>query len=74
MDNKAHWEQVYGTKAPDAVSWYAPHLETSLKLIQQASANKQSAIIDIGGGESTLVDDLITEGYQKRLFIRLAFL
>jgi SAM-dependent methyltransferase len=64
MDNKAHCEEVYGTKASDAVSWYAPHLETSLKLIHQASANKSSAIIDIGGGESTLVDDLISEGYQ----------
>jgi hypothetical protein len=40
MDNKAHWEKVYATKAPDTVSWYAPHLETSLKLIHQASANK----------------------------------
>jgi 2-polyprenyl-3-methyl-5-hydroxy-6-metoxy-1,4-benzoquinol methylase len=65
MDIKAHWEQVYGTKAPDAVSWYAPHLETSLKLIHQAEVNKNAAIIDIGGGESTLVDDLITDGYQN---------
>jgi SAM-dependent methyltransferase len=65
MDSKAHWEQVYGSKAPDAVSWYAPHLETSLKLIHQAEVNKNAAIIDIGGGESTLVDDLITEGYQN---------
>jgi SAM-dependent methyltransferase len=65
MDKKAHWEQVYGSKAPDAVSWYAPHLETSLKLIHQVEVNKDAAIIDIGGGESTLVDDLITEGYQN---------
>ncbi len=65
MDKKAHWEQVYGSKAQDAVSWYAPHLETSLKLIHQAEVNKNAAIIDIGGGESTLVDDLITEGYQN---------
>ena len=64
MSNKAHWEKVYGTKAPDAVSWYAPHLETALKLIQQATDNKSASIIDIGGGQSTLVDDLITEGYQ----------
>jgi 2-polyprenyl-3-methyl-5-hydroxy-6-metoxy-1,4-benzoquinol methylase len=64
MDIKAHWEKVYGTKASDAVSWYAPHLKTSLNLIDQATADKNSAIIDIGGGESTLVDDLITEGYQ----------
>jgi SAM-dependent methyltransferase len=64
MDNKAHWEKVYGTKASDTVSWYAPHLKTSLNLIHQAAADKNSTIVDIGGGESTLVDDLITEGYQ----------
>ena len=64
MNKKDHWEKVYGDKAPDAVSWYAPHLETSLNLIDQASANKSAAIIDIGGGESTLVDDLLSEGYE----------
>ena len=45
MDNKAHWEKVYGTKAPDAVSWYAPHLETSLNLIHQASNDKTLSLI-----------------------------
>lgn len=64
MDKKEHWEKVYGTKAPESISWYAPHLETSLNLIHQAASNKDSAIIDIGGGEATLVDDLISEGYQ----------
>ena len=47
MDNKEHWEMVYGTKAPNAVSWYAPHLETSLNLIHQATSNKDAAIIGI---------------------------
>jgi len=64
MDNKAHWEKVYTTKAPDAVSWFAPHLETSLKLIHQATRDKHAALIDIGGGEATLVDDLLADGYQ----------
>ena len=64
MDNKEYWEKVYDTKASDAVSWYAPHLETSLNLIHQATSNKDSAIIDIGGGEATLVDDLIARGYR----------
>ena len=64
MDNKQHWESVYATKASDAVSWYALHLETSLNLIHSASNNKDAAIIDIGGGEATLVDDLIAEGYK----------
>lgn len=65
MTNQHHWETVYGTKAPDAVSWYAPHLETSLNLIHQAASNKKAAIIDIGGGEATLVDDLLAEGYKN---------
>ena len=64
MNNKEHWEKVYGTNAQDAVSWYAPHLETSLNLINQAAADKDAAIIDIGGGEATLVDDLLSEGYR----------
>ena len=37
MDAKAHWEKVYTTKAPDAVSWYRAHLETSLALIERAA-------------------------------------
>lgn len=62
---RAHWENVYQTKAADAVSWYAPHLETSLKLIQRATDDRHATIIDVGGGESTLVDDLIHEGYDR---------
>ena len=64
MNKKDHWEKVYGDKAPDAVSWYAPHLETSLNLIDQASANKSAAVIDIGGGDSKLVDYLLEKGYS----------
>jgi len=63
MDAQTHWENIYGTKAADAVSWYRPHLETSLELIEQAAPVHSESIIDIGGGESTLVDDLIGAGY-----------
>lgn len=65
MDNKAHWEGVYRSKAPDAVSWYRAHLETSLKLICQGAPDQSAAIIDVGGGESTLVDDLLESGYRN---------
>jgi SAM-dependent methyltransferase len=65
MTTKAHWEAVYGTKAADAVSWYAPHLNASLQYIHRAAQDKDAAIIDVGGGESTLVDDLLTAGYGK---------
>ena len=62
---KTHWEKVYTTKAPDQVSWYRPHLETSLTLIEQAAGGVSASIIDVGGGESTLVDDLLARGYQN---------
>jgi 2-polyprenyl-3-methyl-5-hydroxy-6-metoxy-1,4-benzoquinol methylase len=65
MDTKKHWENVYTTKAPDAVSWYRLHLETSLALIERAADAYKSSIIDVGGGESTLVDDLLLRGYKN---------
>lgn len=65
MNVKTHWEKIYGTKAPDAVSWYRPHLEISLELIQRAAPQRSASIIDVGGGESTLVDDLLAHGYQN---------
>ncbi len=64
MADQAHWETVYQTKAPDKVSWYAPHLALSLDLIRRAAADRDSVIIDVGGGESTLVDDLLADGYR----------
>jgi len=64
MDVKTHWERVYTTKAPDQVSWYRPHLETSLALIDRAAGRYSASIIDVGGGESTLVDDLLARGYE----------
>jgi SAM-dependent methyltransferase len=63
MNMQAHWEHVYGTKAPTEVSWFRPHLETSLSLIVRVAGDRSASIIDVGGGESTLVDDLIGRGY-----------
>jgi 2-polyprenyl-3-methyl-5-hydroxy-6-metoxy-1,4-benzoquinol methylase len=65
MDAKTHWEKVYTTKAPESVSWYRAHLETSLALIERAADSRSASIIDIGGGESTLVDDLLLRGYKN---------
>ena len=64
MDRQAHWEKVYREKAVTSVSWYRPHLETSLELIERFVPSKQAAILDIGGGASTLVDDLLATGYD----------
>jgi SAM-dependent methyltransferase len=64
MDARAHWDSIYSEKAPDGVSWYRPHLETSLTLIERATASTSASIIDVGAGESTLVDDLLVRGYR----------
>lgn len=64
MDAQTHWDKVYAEKAPDEVSWYRPHLETSLALIERVAPQRSVSIIDIGGGESTLVDDLLARGYE----------
>lgn len=63
MDKKSHWENVYTTKAFNQVSWYREHLDTSLKLILATGAAKDAALIDVGGGSSTLVDDLLGKGF-----------
>jgi SAM-dependent methyltransferase len=65
MDVQAHWEKIYTEKAPNAVNWYRPHLETSLALIEQTASGRSPSVIDVGGGESTLVDDLLARGYEN---------
>ena len=65
MNPKAHWEKVYRTKLPTEVSWYRPHLDVSLQLIEEAAPSREAHIIDVGGGESTLVDDLLDRGYHN---------
>ncbi len=63
MDKKAHWENVYSTKPHDQVSWFREHLDNSLRMIVQTGVEKDAAIIDVGGGSSTLVDDLLEAGF-----------
>ena len=65
MNAKTHWEKVYATKVPEAVSWYRSHLEISLALIERAAVGYSASVIDVGGGESTLVDDLLARGDEN---------
>ncbi len=60
---KSHWEQVYGAKQPTEVSWFQPVPEKSLQLIRATGVERGQAIIDAGGGASTLVDNLLAEGF-----------
>ena len=64
MERKAHWEQIYTTKDTTQVSWYRPHLDVSLQIIQRTGVDQAARIIDVGGGASTLVDDLLAAGYH----------
>ena len=61
---KDHWETIHVQKHPANVSWYQPHLNISLKLIEQVGLNPNSSIIDVGGGFSTLVDDLLKKSVK----------
>ena len=64
MSKREHWESIYKRKNPDAVSWYRPHLDRSLKFIEKAGLSPTGALLDVGGGTSTLVDDLLNRGYE----------
>lgn len=72
MDHKQHWEQIYSTKPSDAVSWFQNHADQSLRLIHNTGLGKDAAIIDVGAGASTLVDDLLAEGYTDLTVLDLS--
>lgn len=65
MEPKSHWENVYATKAATAVSWFQAHADLSLRLIAETGVSTDASIIDVGGGASTLVDDLLARGYTS---------
>ncbi|MGG7440127.1 class I SAM-dependent methyltransferase [Chryseobacterium arthrosphaerae] len=64
-EHKNHWENVYETKNPDQVSWTQAKPQTSLDFISSFGLGKEARIIDIGGGDSNLVDFLLQEGYEN---------
>ncbi len=64
MNTKTHWEHIYETKSPTQVSWYQEHAKFSLQYIQNTGILKTDQIIDIGGGASSLVDDLLAADFQ----------
>ena len=61
---REHWDQVYSTKPETEVSWYQPRPERSLALIRSAAPDRNASLIDVGGGASHLVDELLSQGYS----------
>ena len=72
MQLKEHWEKVYQTRSTDSVSWFQEHAGLSTRLIRETGATPESAIIDVGGGASILVDDLIGLGYRDLTVLDLS--
>jgi ubiquinone/menaquinone biosynthesis C-methylase UbiE len=65
MNKQEHWENIYATRRVTEVSWFQEHLQPSLDLIESAKMSRDAAIIDIGGGASTLADDLVAHRYTN---------
>lgn len=65
MPKKSHWENIYTTKDSTRVSWFQQHPEMSLQFIKETGLSREAQIIDVGGGASTLVDDLLADGYAN---------
>lgn len=63
MDPEQHWQAVYETKAPTDVSWYESVPRRSLEFIQATELPAEAALLDVGGGASTLVDHLLSAGF-----------
>ncbi len=72
MEIVEHWEEVYATRSANNVGWYASHLETSMKWIAELKLTAEDRIIDVGGGASTLVDDLLASGHRKLTVLDLS--
>jgi ubiquinone/menaquinone biosynthesis C-methylase UbiE len=72
MQSREHWNRIYTTKAPTNVSWFQEHASESVALIRQAGVPANAAIIDVGGGASTLVDDLLENGYRHLTVLDLS--
>ncbi|MDN3673801.1 class I SAM-dependent methyltransferase [Flavobacterium branchiarum] len=63
MSNKSHWENVFTTKTPNEVSWTQEYPKTAIDYIESLKLSKTANIIDIGGGDSNLVDALLDKGF-----------
>lgn len=72
MSNHAHWDEIYLHRAPEALSWYQPHHERSCAMIELCHMAPDSLIVDIGGGASTLVDELLARGFTRLAVVDLS--
>jgi SAM-dependent methyltransferase len=72
VDRKAHWDGVYTTKPSTEVSWYQAEPTISLALLRKAGAGPTTTILDVGGGDSRLVDAALAEGLGRMTVLDLS--
>jgi ubiquinone/menaquinone biosynthesis C-methylase UbiE len=72
VDYRSHWKAVFDARASTEVSWYQPHLQLSLQLIARAGVAPDARIIDVGGGDSSLVDDLLERAFSDVTVLDIA--
>ena len=72
QDRQQHWQAVYQGKGEAQTSWFRPHLDESLRLIDKLALAPATPIIDAGGGRSTLVDDLLARGFHDLTVLDLS--
>jgi SAM-dependent methyltransferase len=62
-NRKEHWEKVYGTRQPDEVSWFQLYPASSMEFVKAFKLTRDTAIIDVGGGDSRFADSLLEAGF-----------
>ena len=72
MDAKTHWDRIYSSKDVQELSWFQPQARRSLELITRFVPDRSASIIDVGGGASVLVDDLLAAGYTDLTVLDLS--
>jgi 2-polyprenyl-3-methyl-5-hydroxy-6-metoxy-1,4-benzoquinol methylase len=72
MSKEQHWDRIYRTKEATEVSWYQPEARLSLELIRRVAPGLDAAVLDVGGGASTLADGLLSAGYRDVTVLDLA--
>jgi SAM-dependent methyltransferase len=72
MTDRAHWDEVYASRPSDSLSWYQQGGGLSLEWIREIGLSPSAGIIDVGGGTSRLVDELLTAGYDDLTVLDLS--
>jgi hypothetical protein len=72
LSKKEHWEKVFATKEQNEVSWFQPKPQTSIDFFVENSIPKDAKVIDVGGGDSYLIDNLLEMGYTNLFLLDIS--